>query len=310
MRYLAFILVIPGLFMMSCSSKQNPSSDQKQSNSMYDHIDIQGHRGCRALFPENTLPAFQKALELNVNTLELDLAISKDHKVLVSHEPYFRAGLSITPDGRKVTKEEERDHNIYEMDYEQVKAYDVGSLPDERYPVLENLKTYKPLLKQVVDKARHYAYTFSTPFPDLNIEIKRRPEYDNLFHPDGETFVNLVLQEVKELDIFDETIIQSFDLESLRLVKQKEPRIRTALLIENMRPLQDNISELGFKPDIYSCYFKLLKEEDISYCKEKGIKVIPWTVNSKEDIQAMLDLGVDGIISDYPDRVLELTDRI
>lgn len=272
-------------------------------------IDVEGHRGCRGLYPENTLPAFQKALELNVNTLELDLAISKDHKVLVSHEPYFRSGLSIDPDGTPISKEDEKNHNIYAMDYEKVKTYDVGSLPDERYPELENVKTYKPLLKQVVDKARHYAYTFNTPFPDFNIEIKRLPEYDNIYHPDGETFVDLVLAEVKELDIFDKTIIQSFDLESLRLVKSKEPRIRTALLIENMDSIADNINKLGYKPDIYSCYFKLLKKEDIEFCRSKDILVIPWTVNENKDIRAMLDLGVDGIISDYPDRVLQILGR-
>lgn len=276
---------------------------------MKKEIDVEGHRGCRGLFPENTLPAFQKALELNVNTLELDLAISKDHKVLVSHEPYFRSGLSIAPDGTPVSEEDEKNHNIYQLDYEEVKKYDVGSLPDERYPELENVKTYKPLLKQVVDKARHYAYTFSTPFPDFNIEIKRSPDYDNIYHPDVQTFVDLVLAEVEDLDIFNNTIIQSFDLESLRLVKSKSPRIRTALLIENEESVTANINELGFKPDIYSCYFKLLKKEDIDYCHEKDILVIPWTVNERVDIQAMLDLGVDGIISDYPDRVMDILGR-
>ena len=114
---------------------------------------------------------------------------------------------------------------------------------------------------------------------------------------------------MKELDIFDKTIIQSFDLESLRLVKSKEPRIRTALLIENMDSIADNINKLGYKPDIYSCYFKLLKKEDIEFCRSKDILVIPWTVNENKDIRAMLDLGVDGIISDYPDRVLQILGR-
>jgi len=295
-----------GCLLIACKPH---TENTNQSTEMKKQIDVEGHRGCRALFPENTLPAFQKALELNVNTLELDLAISKDHKVLVSHEPYFRSGLSIAPDGTPVTKADEKNHNIYAMDYEEVKKYDVGSLPDERYPELENIKTYKPLLKQVVDKARHYAYTFRTPFPDFNIEIKRSPDYDNIYHPDVKTFVDLVLAEVEELDIFDNTIIQSFDLESLRLVKSKEPRLRTALLIENMEPISKNLTELGFKPDIYSCYFKLLKKEDIEYCHQKDILVIPWTVNEKKDIQAMLDLGVDGIISDYPNRVMDILGR-
>jgi len=305
--YLSVALL--SIILASCKPQNQSNTNASSSDEMKKEIDIQGHRGCRGLFPENTLPAFQKALELGVNTLELDLAISKDHQVLVSHEPYFRAGLSITPDGTPVTEEEQTDHNIYAMDYEEVKKYDVGSLPDAKYPELENLKTYKPLLKQVVDKARHYAYTFDSPMPDLNIEIKRSPEYDGKYHPDVNTFVDLVLAQVKELDIFDKTIIQSFDLESLRLVKNKEPRLRTALLIQNQKPILQNLSELGFKPDIYSCYFKLLTKENIDLCHEKEILVVPWTVNERSDIQEMLDIGVDGIISDYPDRVIDILGR-
>lgn len=289
---------------------QNKSSKPDTSSvSPYASLDIQGHRGCRGLMPENTLPAFQKALELNVNTLELDLAVSKDKNLVVSHEPYFRSGLSKGPDGNPIKKEDEKNHNIYQMDYEQVKLYDVGTLADTKYPERENIKTFKPLLSQVVSKAEQYAFTMKKKVPDFNIEIKRDPEQDGIFHPSGEEFVKLVLNEVKTLDIFQNTVIQSFDLESLQMVKALEPRLRTALLIANQKSVADNLSELGFKPDIYSCYFKLLKPEDITYCHSKNIKVIPWTVNSNEDIKDMLELGVDGIISDYPDRVNALTGR-
>lgn len=273
---------------------------------MSKEIDIQGHRGCRGLMPENTLPAFQKALELDVTTLELDLAVSQDKQLVVSHEPFFRAGLSIDPEGNPVTREDQLNHNIYEMSYDQVKKYDVGSLPDERYPEQEKIKTFKPLLREVVNKAQHYAYAFKKPEVQYNIEIKRRPEYDGKYHPPVDEFVDLVLKEINDLDIFDNTTIQSFDAEALRLVKAKAPRIRTAWLIENQKTVEENLTDLGYKPDIYSCYFKLLTKDDVLYCHSKELLVIPWTVNETADIQAMLDLGVDGIISDYPNRVIEL----
>ena len=288
-----------------CTSKKNTTKDSLVS----DTFDIEGHRGCRGLMPENTLPAFQKALELGVNTLELDLVISKDKQVVVSHEPYFRSGLSIKPDGEQVSEEEEKEHNLYLLEYEEIKKYDVGSLSDEKYPEKENIKTYKPLLSEVIQKARHYSFATKSPLPDFNIEIKRVAEEDNLFHPEAEEFVDLVLREVRDGDIMNNTIIQSFDPESLRIVKQKEGRLRTALLIANERSIKENIEDLGFQPDIYSCYFKLLDEASINYCKERSIKVIPWTVNEVSDMQTLIDLGVDGIITDYPDRLINLVGR-
>ena len=292
--------VILSLLLLTMCQRPEPKSDRMTE------FDIEGHRGCRGLMPENTLPAFQKALELGVTTLELDLVISQDKKVVVSHEPYFRSGLALTPDGKPITKEEEKEHNLYALNYDQIKLYDVGSLPDEKYPEKENIKTFKPLLADVVHKANDYSFITNTPMPDFNIEIKRVPEQDGVFHPGAEEFASLVLHQVKELNIFDKTIIQSFDPESLRIVKAKEPRIRVALLIANQKTVEENIQNLGYAPDIYSCYYQLLTSEDIAYCHERDIKVIPWTVNEVEDMTKMIELGVDGIITDYPDRLIAI----
>jgi len=299
MRYSILLFITTCTIM--CQNKSSQSNVDIASN-----FDIEGHRGCRGLMPENTLPAFQKALDLGVNTLELDLAVSKDKHLVVSHEPYFRAGLSIDPTGQPVTKDEELNHNIYQMTYDTVKMYDVGSLPDARYPEKENIKTFKPLLSEVVNKAEHFSFIFNKTLPDFNIEIKRSPEYDGIYHPEVGEFVDIVLRDVKDMDILEYTIIQSFDLEALRLVKAKEPRVRTALLIENTKDVNTNLEELGFKPDIYSCYFKLLTQESIDYCHSKNIKVIPWTVNEVADMRSLIDLGVDGIITDYPDRLIAI----
>ena len=182
MRYL---LLFFSLLMTTVMCQSQKSSEQPND------FDIQGHRGCRGLMPENTLPAFQKALELDVTTLELDLAVSKDKQLVVSHEPYFRAGLSIDPSGKSITKEEELTHNLYQMPYDSIKKYDVGSLPDENYPEKENIRTYKPLLSEVVNKAQHYAFAFSKPEVQYNIEIKRSPDQDNVYHPAVEEFVTL-----------------------------------------------------------------------------------------------------------------------
>lgn len=292
-HYLSLLLLCT---IMACTTSTNPIEKP--------YIDVQGHRGCRGLMPENTLPAFQKALELQVNTLEMDLVISQDSLVVVSHEPYFRPGIGLTPSGDTIQVGSQEEHNIFRMPYSEIKRYVVGTLPDPNHPEREHVATYKPLFRRVVLNTQEFCRTWERELPDFNIEIKRHPQYDSIFHPPVELFVDLVLSEVRTLGIEEQVIIQSFDLEALRLTKTKNPNLRLALLIENDQSAADNIKELGFKPDIYSCYHKLLTQEEVAYCHDKGIKVIPWTVNQQEDIDRMVALGVDGIISDYPDRVI------
>lgn len=269
-------------------------------------IEVQGHRGCRGLMPENTIPAFLKAIDLGVRTLELDLVISEDKKVIVSHEPYFHHHISTGPDGLEITKENEKEHNLYFLPYATIKTYDVGLKKHSGFPEQMKMATFKPLLSEVVESADTYAKRKRKRLPNYNIEIKRVKGLDYYYTPPVEEFVDLVLEEVSTLSIGDRVIIQSFDIESLQLVKDKAPQLTTALLIQNGNSVEENIEALGYTPDIYSCNFRLVDEELIKYCRSESIKVIPWTVNEVADIQRMVFLKVDGIISDYPDRVFEV----
>ncbi len=296
-----FIVLLFLALLTSCQSKQNPAAMSKVKS----NLDIQGHRGCRGLMPENTLPAFQKALELGVTTLEMDLVISKDHQVVVSHEPFFRAGIALDPDGNSITEDNEMTHNIYELDYERVKEYIVGTLPDSNHLNRTDIKTFKPLFSEVVTLTKEYCAKHKKELPYFNIEIKSELEHDEVYHPAIKTFTQLVIDEVKKADIQSKTCIQSFDLRALQLTKSIAPTITTALLIMNRKTPEENVADLKFTPDIYSCYYKLVDKHLIDYCSSKHIKVIPWTVNTKEDIKAMIEIGVDGIISDYPDLLIE-----
>ena len=288
---------------MSCG--QNPTTHQKSSSNESTAFDIQGHRGCRGLMPENTLPAFQKALELGVTTLEMDLVISADHQVVVSHEPYFRAGIAKDPDGNHITKENERDHNMYTMDYDLIRTYEVGTLPDTNHLDRLDIATYKPLFSDVVRLSKEYCLQHNQELPFFNIEIKSEEEYDSIYHPDITKFTKLVINQVNKLDIAHKTCIQSFDLRALRITKEIAPELTTALLIANRKTPAENIKELGFQPDIYSCYYLLVDESLINYGKAEGIKIIPWTVNEITDMKKMIEIGVDGIISDYPNILIE-----
>lgn len=267
-------------------------------------IDVQGHRGCRGLLPENTIIAFQKALELGVTTLEMDLVISKDKQVVVSHEPFFNHEISTAPDQKVITEENHLEHNIYNLSYKEIKSYDVGLKTHSRFPDQANQKAIKPLLSEVIQFAERLSKELGRPAPYYNVEIKRKPEADNLYHPDAEEFAGLVIKTIQDSGAKDRIYIQSFDVESLQVAKRIDPEIKLVLLIENSNSAEINISKLGFTPEVYSPYHKLVSAKLVDYCTEQDMKLIPWTVNTVEDMDAMLIIGVDGIITDYPDRLL------
>ena len=155
-------------------------------------FDLEGHRGCRGLMPENTVPAFLKALDIGVNTLEMDVVISKDRQVVVSHEPYFNAAFSIAPNGLPVDKKEQKNLVLYQMDYAEIKRYDVGSNGNPAYPEQQRLKVYKPLLSEVIEQAEAYRKAKNLPFFSYNIEIKSEPSEYNKSQPEPAEFCELV----------------------------------------------------------------------------------------------------------------------
>jgi glycerophosphoryl diester phosphodiesterase len=269
-------------------------------NSHY-NIDVQGHRGCRGLFPENSLPAFEKAIELGVNTLELDLAISKDQKVVVSHEPYINKLFCLNTLGNEITLEEEKVYNLFKMNYQEIKAFDCGTKQYDRFSKQQKIKTYKPLLSEVFELAK--TKNSSVKF---NIEIKADPKYDNIYTPEPKEFVELVLNLVEQYGVFKRTNLQSFDLRILEEIKKQAPEMRLALLVDENETIEDKLSKLSFMPEIISPYFKLLDARTINTYQSKEILIIPWTVNSEKDMQLMIDYKVDGIITDYPDKLINV----
>lgn len=274
-------------------------------------FDLQGHRGCRGLMPENTIPAFLKALDLNVTTLELDVVISKDRQVVVSHEPYFNAAFSLAPDGKPVGKQDQKNLNLYRMNYADIRRYDVGSNGNPAYPEQQKLKTYKPLLSEVIEQAEAYRRDKNLPDFSYNIEIKSEESEYNQSQPEPAAFCDLVQAILQKQLAPERVVIQSFDFNVLRHWQQrmqagKYPAIRLAALVQNMRGPEKNLAELGFKPAIYSPYYRLLTRDQIARLHEQNVRVIPWTVNQRDDMQRLKEWGVDGLITDYPDRAIGL----
>ncbi|HNC39904.1 MAG TPA: glycerophosphodiester phosphodiesterase family protein, partial [Chitinophagaceae bacterium] len=180
-----------------------------------EEFDKQGHRGCRGLMPENTIPAMIHALDLGVTTLEMDVVITKDNKVILSHEPWFGEEITTKPDGTYMGPREERKFNIYWMTYEQTKDFDVGMKPHPRFPNQQKMNITKPLLADVMDSVNKSMMVRRRPFPFYNIEIKTNPLGDGVFHPKPEAFVDLLMSIINEKGIAEQVIIQSFDFRNL-----------------------------------------------------------------------------------------------
>ena len=295
-NFLSFFVL---LITMACSTVKNVPNTPLRAGG----FDKQGHRGSRGLMPENTFPAMKTALDLGVTTLEMDIVFTKDKKAILSHEPFFSHEITTGPDGSYVTEAEEGSLNIFKMDYDEVKKYDVGMKLHPRFPQQQKLPVYKPLLSDLLDSVQQYMMTSKRPLPFFNIETKTSPSTDNIYHPAPGEFVELLMTVIKSKQIEDRVIIQSFDFRTLQYLHKKYPLIKTAMLIEDFdeRGLRDQLKALGFMPTIYSPEHKLVTAELIKKCHGQNIKVIPWTVNDKSRIEELKEMGVDGIISDYPD---------
>jgi glycerophosphoryl diester phosphodiesterase len=265
-------------------------------------FDVQGHRGARGLMPENTIPAFLTALDLGVTTIELDVVVTKDKNVVVSHEPWMSAVICVDSLGNSLQPKEEKKFNIYHMTYEQVKQFDCGSLESKNFPQQKKMEVSKPLLSDVLGAVENHIKSNASYEVDYNIEIKSSPEGDKKFHPTVEEYSDLVYNLVDEYIPLERLVIQSFDFRVLKYWHKKYPHIRLAALVENTKSIDTNLENLGFKPFVYSPYFKLLSKEKVNHLHQQRIRVIPWTVNEIPDMLSLKGMGVDGFITDYPDR--------
>jgi len=295
------------------------------SGSVANGFDLQGHRGARGLLPENTLYAFARALEIGVTTLELDVGVSRDDVVVVIHNPHLEPETTRSPDGMWL---EHTGPAVRSLTVEQIKAYDVGRLKPgtryaERYPDQEAVEGARvPTLEEVfelVERSGNKTVRF-------NIETKIRPEQPDLTPP-PKVFARLVIDAAARHAVLDRVTIQSFDWRVLQAVQRQNPQVTTSYLSVN-QPWFDTIrlGEAGASPwtagfdvddnggslpatvkkaggDIWSSFHREVDRERVAEAHELGLAVKVWTVNEEAHMGALIDMGVDGIITDYPDRL-------
>ncbi|MBC6608273.1 glycerophosphodiester phosphodiesterase [Hymenobacter sp. BT188] len=268
--------------------------------------EVHGHRGCRGLRPENTLAGFLYALELGVDALELDVVISADEQVVVSHEPWLSAAICRDAAGERIDPASERLHNLFLMPYAAIRPCDCGSVRNPRFPHQLLNAAYKPLLQEVIAEANRYAQYLGRPLPFFSIEIKSSLAGDGILHPSPPRFVELVSAVVHAADVAKRTTLLSFDKRVLQAARNQVPYLPLCLLVEDAHPLADHLRELGFVPAVYGPEHRLVDEKLVAKAHTHGMRIIPWTVNEPADMQRLLTLGVDGITTDYPDLLVGL----
>jgi len=268
-------------------------------------IDVQGHRGARGYLPENTLPAFAKGLEFGVDTLELDCGVAKDGVVVVHHDRRLNPDTARGPDGKWV---EAPAPTIFSLSFKELQAYDVGrTRPGSEYA--KRFPHQKPLdgtripklmdLFNLVENSGNSRVRF-------NIETKLLPDYPQETPP-PEPFARALIAEIRKAGVAKRAAIQSFDWRTLKVVEREAPEIETVYLTEAKDAEPAKVHAGGGK--IWSPDFRQLSEKKLAEARALKIRIVVWTVNEPADIARVVDMKVDGIISDYPDRVIAALQR-
>ena len=243
-------------------------------------------------------------LNFPIQTLEMDVVVSKDNQVVVSHEPWMNEEIC---EGEAHQPFHGKEINLFAIPYSEMMKYDCGSKPYPRFPRQVKIKTHKPLLKDLILESEKKIKNLQKSIV-YSIEIKSTPVDEATgYQPPYRQFTDLVMKTILEQLPKERVLIQSFDWRVLRYLHRKYPSISTSALYEksDFSPfkltLKSVLKELGFTPSVISPDYHELTSKLVHDFQEKGIKVIPWTVNEPSEMKALREMGVDGIITDYPD---------
>jgi glycerophosphoryl diester phosphodiesterase len=261
-------------------------------------IDVQGHRGARGYRPENTLPSFSRALELGVSTLELDVGVTRDGIVVIHHDRGLNPDLARGPDGQWVS----RAVPIHSLTYAELQRYDVGRLRPgsdyaRRFPQQQPLDgTRIPKLSELFELTKNHGTI------RFNIEPKMdAAALDETLSADE--FARALIAEVRKAGVQDRTTVQAFHWPVLKVVEREAPEMATVYCTEGAGSEPARVHSAGGK--IWSPDYQTVTLKKLEAARKSQMKVTVWTVNESPDIERMIAMGVDGIASDYPDRVLQ-----
>ena len=249
---------------------------------------VHGHRGARARRPENTLPAFEYAIAMGVDALEMDLAVTKDNVIVISHDPTLQAPVCTGP---------QRSAAIRQLTLAEVRQWDCGATGNPHFPAQRAVPgTRMPTLDDVFQLASrgHFDYNLETKsFPDM-------PEYT----PPPEEFVRMVLQKIKQYELAERVVLLSFDFRTLVAMRRLAPEIRLSALVEDdARDFPAIAAEAG-NAEIVSPHFHLVTPEKVEAAHRAGVQVVAWTANTPADWEMLIQAKVDAIVTDDPEELI------
>ncbi len=288
--------------------KSRFGKEWKYDVDMSGYVDVQAHRGGAGLWPENTLTSMTNAVLMGVNTLELDLQVSKDGQIVVSHDAYFHPRYATRPDGTEVKADDPKEY-LYTMPYDSIAKYDVGKRASVVWPGKEQSPAVKPLASELIDSVETLVSDHKLSPMRYNIEIKcKKGKDEGANWPEYHDFVDKCMELLLSKDLGDRLVVQCFDGRALNYMHEKYPQVKLSYLISKKDTDWDTyMGKLEFTPDWLSPEYTTVDKNMVDKCHKTGIKLVPWTVDDKSEIKRMIDLKVDAIISNYPDRVLEQT---
>jgi glycerophosphoryl diester phosphodiesterase len=248
---------------------------------------VHGHRGARALRPENTLPALEYAIQAGADALEMDVAVSKDNVLVISHDPHINPEICQGPHPGVA---------IRQLTLSELREYDCGALKNSAFPKQQPVPgTPIPTLDEVLRLSDHNNIQF-------NIEIKSFPDQPDLTPP-PDTFAALLLEVIRKHNLETRSIVQSFDFRILREMQLLAPEIRRSALWEGAaRPFVDIAREA--RAGIIAPDFVLVTPQQVRAAHAAKLEVAPWTANTREDWRGLIDAGVDAIITDDPSALI------
>ena len=252
---------------------------------------IYGHRGCRGNFPENTIIAFQEALKMGADGIELDVVVNVDKQLVVSHEPYFKKEFCLTPNGKPVG--DEKAFNMFKMTQSEIIKFDCGSIGNPKFPEQQKMPAYKPLLSDFFKEVELKDKV-------LLFEIKSVKEEYGISQPHPKEFINLILGETKDFKMQENLIFMCFDPEILEELHRRNVPNKMVYLTYKPKSAKQLLKEISFKPFALGMFYATASKAAINYAHNQDVKVFTWTVNEAKTGKKLIKRGVDGLITDYP----------
>jgi len=314
-RWTPVLLLLP-LSLLLLAGTRELAGQQASRISRVPTLDVQGHRGARGLVPENTLPAFERALQLRVDTLELDLHFTRDQQVVVIHDPTLTAGKC-----RKVAADvPDLPVAIAGLSLKDLKRGYVCDVKQEEFPrqdpafrgEIAGADYTVPTLKEVFNLVAAFGRTADAPYARrvrLNAETKRVPFDPQHIGDDGQAFERAIVRVIEQNGLADRVSIQSFDHRSALRVHQLNPVIETVALTNTGNPVRPDLLAKEAQAAAWSPTFRFVDRDLVERAHRGGVRVIPWTVNDEASMRVLIQMGVDGIITDIPDVLIDLLRR-